>query len=620
MSCPCKKADENRIKPCAAFEFSTLIVYNVSINTQPKAVQEVIEMDYKKLYEEWLSNPYFDEGTKAELKAIEQDENEIKERFYKELEFGTAGLRGVIGAGINRMNIYTVRKTTQGLANYIAAVNGQAKGVAIAYDSRRMSPEFAKEAALCLAANGVKAYIFDSLRPTPELSYAVRKLGCIAGINITASHNPPEYNGYMVYWEDGAQITPPHDRGIMAEVQKVTDFNTVKTMDEAAAKEAGLFQVIGKEVDDAYMEELKSQVIHMDAIKAMAKELKIVYSPLHGTGNIPARRVLKELGFENVYVVKEQELPDGEFPTVSYPNPEADEAFELGLKLAKEVDADLVLATDPDADRLGVRVKDKDGVYHNLTGNMSGCLLADYEIGQRKEVNGGLPEDGAMISTIVTTNMAAAIAKYYGVKFIEVLTGFKYIGQQILGFETSGVGSYLFGFEESYGCLIGTHARDKDAIVATMALCEAAAYYKTKGMTLWDAMIEMYERYGYYKDDIQSITLKGIEGLAQIQTILENLRKNPPMEIGNYKVLSARDYKADTIVDMETKEVKSTGLPSSNVLYYDLTDDAWVCVRPSGTEPKIKIYYGIKGTSIQDADEKSAALGKELKELIDKMM
>lgn len=577
-------------------------------------------MDYKKLYEEWLSNPYFDEETKAELKAIEQDENEIKERFYKELEFGTAGLRGVIGAGTNRMNIYTVRKTTQGLANYIAAVNGQEKGVAIAHDSRRMSPEFAKEAALCLAANGVKAYIFDSLRPTPELSYAVRKLGCIAGINITASHNPPEYNGYKVYWEDGAQITPPHDSGIMAEVQKVTDYNTVKTMDEEAAKAAGLFQVIGKEVDDAYIEELKSQVIHMDAIKAMAKELKIVYSPLHGTGNIPARRVLKELGFEQVYVVKEQELPDGEFPTVSYPNPEADEAFELGLKLAKEMDADLVLATDPDADRLGVRVKDKNGEYHTLTGNMSGCLLADYELGQRKAVNGSLPQDGAMISTIVTTNMAAAIAKYYGVKFIEVLTGFKYIGQQILGFETSGVGSYLFGFEESYGCLIGTHARDKDAIVATMALCEAAAYYKTKDMTLWDAMIEMYERYGYYKDDIQSITLKGIEGLAQIQTVLENLRKNPPAEIGGYKVLSARDYKADTIVDMETKEVKATGLPSSNVLYYDLTDDAWVCVRPSGTEPKIKIYYGVKGSSLTDADEKSAALGQELKKLIDQMM
>lgn len=578
-------------------------------------------MDYKELYKDWLENPYFDENTKAELKAIEQDDNEIKERFYKELEFGTAGLRGIIGAGTNRMNIYTVRKTTQGLANYIAAVSGQAKGVAIAYDSRRMSPEFAKEAALCLAANGVKAYIFETLRPTPELSFAVRELGCIAGINITASHNPPEYNGYKVYWEDGAQITPPHDSGIMAEVQKVVDYNEVKTMDEEAAKAAGLFVVIGKEIDDAYMAALKSQVIHADAIKAMAKELKIVYSPLHGTGNIPARRVLKELGFENVYVVKEQELPDGEFPTVSYPNPESDEAFELGLKLAKEVDADLVLATDPDADRLGVRVKDsKTGEYHTLTGNMSGCLLADYEVGQKKEVLGKLPEDGAIISTIVTTNMAAAIAKHYGVEFIEVLTGFKYIGQQILGFETKGKGSYLFGFEESYGCLIGTHARDKDAIVATMALCEAAAYYKTKGMTLWDAMVAMYEKYGYYKDDIQSITLKGIEGLEKIQTILENLRKNPPTEIGAYKVLSARDYKADTIVNMETKEVTATGLPNSNVLYYDLNDDAWVCVRPSGTEPKIKIYYGIKGTSLQDADEKSAALGADVKKLIDAMM
>lgn len=578
-------------------------------------------MDYKELYKEWLENPYFDENTKAELKEIQQDEKEIKERFYKELEFGTAGLRGIIGAGTNRMNIYTVRKTTQGLANYIAAVNGQAKGVAIAYDSRRMSPEFAKEAALCLAANGVKAYIFETLRPTPELSFAVRELGCIAGINITASHNPPEYNGYKVYWEDGAQITPPHDSGIMAEVQKVVNYNEVKTMDEEAAKAAGLFAVIGKEIDDAYMEALKSQVIHADAIKAMAKELKIVYSPLHGTGNIPARRVLKELGFENVYVVKEQELPDGEFPTVSYPNPEADEAFELGLKLAKEVDADLVLATDPDADRLGVRVKDsKTGEYHTLTGNMSGCLLADYELGQKKEVYGKLPEDGAVISTIVTTNMAAAIAKHYGVEFIEVLTGFKYIGQQILGFETKGKGSYLFGFEESYGCLIGTHARDKDAIVATMALCEAAAYYKTKGMTLWDAMVAMYEKYGYYKDDIQSITLKGIEGLEKIQTILENLRKNPPTEIGTYKVLSARDYKVDTVVNMETKEVTDTGLPSSNVLYYDLNDDAWVCVRPSGTEPKIKIYYGIKGTSLQDADEKSAALGADVKKLIDAMM
>ena len=578
-------------------------------------------MNYQEQYQAWLTNPYFDEETKAELKAITNDDTEIKERFYKDLEFGTAGLRGVIGAGTNRMNIYTVRKATQGLANYIMQKGFASKGVAIAYDSRRMSPEFANEAALCLAANGIKAYIFDSLRPTPELSYAVRKLGCIAGINITASHNPPEYNGYKVYWEDGAQITPPHGKGIMDEVQGVTDYNTVKTMDVEAAKAVGLYEVIGAEIDDAYIEELKKQVIHWDAIKEGGKDLKIVYSPLHGTGNIPARRVLKELGFENVYVVKEQELPDGEFPTVSYPNPESEEAFELGLKLAKEVDADLVLATDPDADRLGVYVKDnQSGDYKVLTGNMSGCLLEEYELSQRQAVNGVLPKDGAVISTIVTSNMAGTIAKSYGLRFIEVLTGFKFIGQQILGFEQSGVGTYLFGFEESYGCLIGTHARDKDAIVATMALCEAAAYYKTQGKTLWDAMIDMYEKYGYYKDDIQSITLKGIEGLAKIQEILETLRKEPPVEIAGYQVLKARDYKADTIKDLVTGEVTTTGLPSSNVLYYDLTDDAWLCVRPSGTEPKVKFYYGVKGVSLEDADSKSAAFGKEVLAMIDKML
>ncbi|HIR89246.1 MAG TPA: phospho-sugar mutase [Candidatus Fimimorpha faecalis] len=574
-------------------------------------------MDYKKLYEEWLTSPCFDDATKAELKAIAEDENEIKERFYTELEFGTAGLRGVIGAGLNRMNIYTVRKATQGLANYIAKVGGKEKGVAIAFDSRRMSPEFANEAALCLAANGIKAYRFESLRPTPELSFAVRKLGCIAGINITASHNPPEYNGYKVYWEDGAQITPPHDKGIMEEVKAITDFSTLKTMDQEEAEKAGLYEIIGAAIDDAYIAELKKQVKNQAAIDAMQKDIKIVYTPLHGTGNIPARRVLKELGFENVYVVPEQELPDGEFPTVSYPNPEAAEAFELALKLAKEKDADLVLATDPDADRLGVYVKDtKSGEYITLTGNMSGCLLAEYTISQIKEQQ-GLPEDGALIKTIVTTNLADAIAKYYNVKLIEVLTGFKYIGQQILGFEQSGKGTYLFGFEESYGCLIGTHARDKDAIVATMALCEAAAYYKQKGMTLWDAMIEMYERYGYYKDDVKSITLKGIEGLAKIQQIMDTLRNNTPSEIGPYKVVSARDYKLDTKKDMVTGEVTTTGLPSSNVLYYDLTDDAWLCVRPSGTEPKIKLYYGVKGTSLEDAAAKSAELGKYAQTLLD---
>ena len=518
------------------------------------------------------------------------------------------------------MNIYTVRKATQGLANYIMKQNGQNKGVAIAFDSRRMSPEFADEAALCLNANGIKAYVFESLRPTPELSYAVRKLGCIAGINITASHNPPEYNGYKVYWEDGAQITPPHDGGIMAEVGAISDFAVVKTMDKTEAMAAGLYVTIGADIDDAYIEELKSQVIHWDSIKEAQKDIKIVYSPLHGTGNIPARRVLKELGFENVYVVPEQELPDGNFPTVSYPNPEAAEAFELGLKLAKEIDADLVLATDPDADRLGVYVKDaKSGEYITLTGNMSGCLLADYEIGQRQTTK-GLPDDGALIKTIVTTNMADAIAKAYGVELIEVLTGFKYIGQQILGFEQKKKGTYLFGFEESYGCLIGTHARDKDAIVATMALCEAAAYYKTQGKTLWDAMIDMYEKYGYYKDDIKSITLKGIEGLAKIQEILNTLREDTPEKFGEYTVLSARDYKTGIIKDVKTGEEKPTGLPASNVLYYDLSDDAWLCVRPSGTEPKVKFYYGIKGTSLEDANAKSEALGKEVLSMIEEML
>ena len=576
-------------------------------------------MDYKEIYNQWLENPYFDEATKEELKAIKDDENEIKERFYMDLEFGTAGLRGIIGAGTNRMNIYVVRRATQGLANYIAKVDKKSQGVAIAYDSRHMSPEFAQEAALCLAANGIKAYIFETLRPTPELSFAVRHLGCVAGINVTASHNPPEYNGYKVYWEDGAQITPPHDTGIMGEVKAISDWNTVKTMDKEDAVKSGLFEVIGQAVDDAYMAELKKQIIHMDAIQAEGRNLKIVYTPLHGTGNIPARRILKELGFENVYVVPEQELPNGDFPTVSYPNPEAAEAFELGLKLAKEVDADIVLATDPDADRLGVRVKDKNGEYHDLTGNMSGCLLANYELSQRKAVNGSLPEDGALVKTIVTTNLADAIAKGYNVNLIEVLTGFKYIGQQILGFENSGKGTYLFGFEESYGCLIGTYARDKDAIVATMALCEAAAYYKTQGKTLWDAMIDMYEEFGYYKDAIQAVTMKGIEGLQKIQEIMTTLRQNPPAEFAGHKVTAVRDYKLDEITDLATGEKKPTGLPNSNVLYYELTDDAWVCVRPSGTEPKVKFYYGVKGTSLADADEKSDAMGKAVLEMVDSM-
>ena len=576
--------------------------------------------DYMKIYKEWLDNPYFDEATKEELRNIAGDENEIKERFYMDLEFGTAGLRGIIGAGINRMNIYTVRRATQGLANYIIKQGGAGKGVAIAYDSRRMSPEFAEEAALTLAANGIKAYKFESLRPTPELSFAVRELGCIAGINITASHNPPEYNGYKVYWEDGAQFTPPHDKGVTEEVMAITDLSTVRTTDAQSARTSGNYQIIGREIDDKYIAQVKAQVVNQGAIDKMQDQITIVYTPLHGTGNIPARRVMKELGFTHVFVVPEQELPDGEFPTVSYPNPEAKEAFELGLKLAKEKNADLVLATDPDADRLGVYVKDtKSGEYIPLTGNMSGSLLCEYVLSQKK-AKGEIPADGQVVKSIVTTNLVDAVAKYYGVELVEVLTGFKWIGQRVLENEKTGKGTYLFGMEESYGCLIGTYARDKDAISATAALCEAAAYYKEKGMTLWDAMVEMYEKYGYYKDEVQAIGLKGIEGLAKIQEIMEYFRSNTPAEIGGDKVLSARDYNADTVKDMTTGAVEPTGLPSSNVLYYDLEDNAWLCVRPSGTEPKIKFYLGVKGSSLEDADVKAAKLGEAVMETVNKLL
>lgn len=576
--------------------------------------------DYMKIYKEWLDNPYFDEATKEELRNIAGDENEIKERFYMDLEFGTAGLRGIIGAGINRMNIYTVRRATQGLANYIIKQGGAGKGVAIAYDSRRMSPEFAEEAALTLAANGIKASKFESLRPTPELSFAVRELGCIAGINITASHNPPEYNGYKVYWEDGAQFTPPHDKGVTEEVMAITDLSTVRTTDAQSARTSGNYQIIGREIDDKYIAQVKAQVVNQGAIDKMQDQITIVYTPLHGTGNIPARRVMKELGFTHVFVVPEQELPDGEFPTVSYPNPEAKEAFELGLKLAKEKNADLVLATDPDADRLGVYVKDtKSGEYIPLTGNMSGSLLCEYVLSQKK-AKGEIPADGQVVKSIVTTNLVDAVAKYYGVELVEVLTGFKWIGQRVLENEKTGKGTYLFGMEESYGCLIGTYARDKDAISATAALCEAAAYYKEKGMTLWDAMVEMYEKYGYYKDEVQAIGLKGIEGLAKIQEIMEYFRSNTPAEIGGYKVLSARDYNADTVKDMTTGAVEPTGLPSSNVLYYDLEDNAWLCVRPSGTEPKIKFYLGVKGSSLEDADVKAAKLGEAVMETVNKLL
>lgn len=565
-------------------------------------------MNYMENYKLWCEDSYFDDATKAELLAIKDDENEIKERFYKELEFGTGGLRGILGAGTNRMNIYTVRKATQGLANYIKIARGESKGVAIAYDSRRMSTEFADVAALCLNANGIQAYVFPSLRPTPELSFALRELGCIAGIVITASHNPPEYNGYKVYWEDGAQITPPHDKNILAEVAKVTDYHQVLTMEKEEAQAKGLYHVIGSEIDDRYMEALKKQIIHPDMIKEVAKDIKIVYTPLHGTGNVPVQRVLKELGFEHVYVVPEQEKPDGNFPTVSYPNPEDPKAFALALELAKKVDADIVLATDPDADRLGVYAKDtRTGEYVSFTGNMSGMLICEYIMRERKAA-GTLPENGALVTTIVTTNMTFPIAEDYGVKLIEVLTGFKYIGEQIKLFEQNHSYEYVFGLEESYGCLAGTHSRDKDACVAVMMLCEVAAWCKKNNLTLWDQMIRIYEKYGYFKEGLQTITLKGIDGAEQIKSIMEKLRKNPPKSFGELEVLVIRDYELDIRTDCKTGATSSTGLPKSNVLYWELSNNSWCCARPSGTEPKIKFYMGVKGTSMEDSNAKLAAL------------
>ena len=567
-------------------------------------------------YKQWCDNEYFDESTRAELKSIAGNEAEIEDRFYKDLEFGTGGLRGVIGNGTNRMNIYTVRKATQGLANFIIKEKAADRGVAIAYDSRRMSPEFANEAALCLNANGIKAYIFPTLRPTPELSFALRELKCIAGIVVTASHNPPEYNGYKVYWEDGAQITAPKDTQIINEVKAVTDYNTVKTMDIDEARACGLYNVIGYDMDDKYIAALKKMSLNGDIIKQVADDIKIVYTPFHGTGNVPVRRILKELGFKHVYVVPEQEKPDPDFTTLEYPNPEDPKAFTLALKLAKEKDADIILATDPDADRLGVYSKDsKTGEYMSFTGNMSGMLIAEYILSQRKE-KGLLHDNGAFVKTIVSTNMADAIAKEYNVKLIEVLTGFKFIGEQIKLFEQQHTYEYEFGFEESYGCLVGTHARDKDAIVAVMALCEAAAFYKSKGLTLWDQMINIFDKYGYYKEGQKAITMKGAEGAAQIAQMMDDLRKNPPKKFGDWDVVEFKDYKTKECTDIKTGAKSDTGLPVSNVLYFDLTDNAWCCARPSGTEPKIKFYMGVKGTGLDDANEKLAKLTDAVMEAI----
>jgi len=573
-------------------------------------------VEAKKVYEFWLTDSYFDEETKKELKSIAGDEKEIEERFYRDLEFGTGGLRGIIGAGTNRMNIYTVRKATQGLSNYIRKEQAQEKGVAIAFDSRNMSPEFAEEAALCLAANGIRAYIFPSLRPTPVLSFAMRRLGCTAGIVVTASHNPPEYNGYKVYWEDGAQITSPRDREIIREVNAITDYAQVKTMTRQRAEEEGLYEVIGSEIDDAYIECLKELVLCPDIVREEARNMKIVYTPLHGTGNLPVRRILGELGFSNVYVVKEQELPDGNFPTVSSPNPEDARAFSLALKLAGEVDADLILATDPDADRLGVYAKNpKTGEYVSFTGNMSGALIMEYILSRRKAM-GTLPGNGAVVTTIVSGKMAQGIADEYRVKLIETLTGFKYIGEQIKFFQRDHSYEYLFGYEESYGCLVGTHARDKDAVAAVMALCEAAAWYRHQGTSLCGQMEKLYQKYGYYKEGLAAITLKGQEGLRKISGMMERIRREIPKTIGGVRVIRFRDYENDVLLDCTTGEKGQTGLPKSNVLYFQMENEAWCCVRPSGTEPKIKFYIGVKGAAEADADRKLREMTDAVKKLV----
>lgn len=563
-------------------------------------------MGYMENYKKWCEDTYFDEATRAELKAIEGNDKEIQERFYKDLEFGTGGLRGIIGAGTNRLNIYTVSKATQGFANYIIKQGEEAvkKGVAIAFDSRRMSPEFAEITALVLNGNGIKTYIYPSLRPTPMLSFAVRELNCTGGVVITASHNPPEYNGYKVYWADGGQVPYPRDEAIIEEVNAVTDFHTIKTANKDEAVKAGLFNVIGEEVDEAFDKNVLAQIVNPEIIKEQ-HDLKIVYTPIHGSGNKPVRRVLKKAGFENVTVVPEQELPDSEFTTVGYPNPENPAVFELAIKLAEKIDADIILGTDPDCDRVGAVVKTKDGSYTVLTGNMTGTLICNYICSQKAKL-GTLPKNGALVSTIVSSEMTKAIAKKYNLAYFDVLTGFKYIGEKIKEFEQTGEYQYVFGFEESYGCLSGTYARDKDAVVASLLICEMAAYYKSRGMSLYDGLMELYDTYGVYKEIIHSITLKGIEGIENMKKIMDTLRKDAPSEIAGVKVTETRDYLEDKIVDVATGKVSPTNLPKSNVLYFTLADDTWFCVRPSGTEPKIKIYSGTKADTVENAEKKIA--------------
>ncbi|NLM72499.1 MAG: phospho-sugar mutase [Clostridiaceae bacterium] len=572
-------------------------------------------MSIRDLFQLWTSNDYFDEKTRAELEAIKDNEKEIEDRFYRELEFGTGGMRGVIGAGTNRINKYTVRKAAQGLANYIKKQGNGQKSVAIAYDSRRCSDEFALETALVMAGNGIKAYLFDELRPTPELSFAVRYLKCDGGVVITASHNPKEYNGFKAYGNDGCQLPPKESDEVIEEVNAITDITSIVPMnyDEALAK--GLLAIIGKEVDDAYIEEVKKSQVNPELTLKYGKDTKIIYTPLHGTGNKPVRRILREIGFENVLVVKEQELPDPEFSTVKYPNPEEKAAFEIAINLAKKEDVDLIIGTDPDADRMGVVVRDANGEYITLTGNQSGCLMLDYILSQKKE-RGELPENAFVVKTIVSSELARKIAENYNVEIIDVLTGFKFIGEKIKLLDDTGKKKFMFGFEESYGYLSGTYARDKDAVNATMLIAEVFAYYKSRGMNLYEGLIELFEKYGYVKEGIESFTLKGKEGLEKIASAMETLRNNSPESFGEYKVKSIADYEKSFTRDLTTGSTEAIDMPKSNVLYYRMTTGHWFCIRPSGTEPKIKIYFGISSDSLENAEKELSKFKNEILNVI----
>lgn len=573
-------------------------------------------MSYKETYNYWLNNPYFDDETKKELIAISGNEKEIEDRFYKVLEFGTGGMRGLIGAGTNRINKYIIRKAAQGLANTIAKQPGEKeKGIVIAYDSRRFSREFALESALVFAANGIKAYLFDSLRPTPELSFAVRFLGCAAGVVITASHNPKEYNGFKAYGSDGGQLPPSESDKVIQEVNAISDIASIPFMEEKEAKEKGLLELIGQKIDDAYMEALKKVSVNPEICREIGKTVKLVYTPLHGSGSVPVLRILDEIGFEQVTVVKEQKDPDPEFSTVKYPNPEDRSAFELAMDIAAREDVDLIIGTDPDADRAGVVIRNEKGEYVILTGNQIGCLLLEYILSQKQKLN-DLPGNAFAATTIVSSDLAERICRHYGVELVKVLTGFKFIGEQIRLLDDSGKKKFMFGFEESYGYLAGTHARDKDAVVASMLIAEVYAWYKSRGMTLYDGLVELFNKYGYYKEDIDTFTLTGKEGAEKIQEALETLREKMPHSFGKSRVAAIRDYLIGIRRDLEAGDTEPLNLPKSNVLYFEMKSGSWFCIRPSGTEPKIKIYYGVSGNTDDSAREELHGLKQDVLSVI----